>query len=428
MRTNRNRFIVKFVNKSEFDVLKSILQDLTRYLTLAEDKRRHENFAEQPSPDPDLTQLDDSLFPPRSLHSSSRAIPMPYYDAVSDSEMKEVTELSSSFAPNENVFASMHTSDEIHLSSGTSAEFAPSCFSSQDIDSISFSRDDSRAALLADFDVYRSSSSHLLRSLSGVAQHPGPAASTPFPGFHTPNPLQNRASAGQGVPNVPSAASVPSMSTVPQPATLSNPPSGLNGLNGRMDGLNGLNGRMDGLNGLNGRMDSAQSMNRSNPSLLNTASNPSLLHTTSGAFAPTVSTTTTTASPANHFSPFTGPPLRSSSHFRSSSHGESVSSLQRRETEPIDLFLAPESNRSFNTRDSSGVSPQSEASGWINREYSIRANQNVHGSFLNRYYGMYTLEVFGQTLYFVVMENILPYRNIDEVFDLKVAVFLAFHA
>ena len=408
MRTNRNRFIVKFVNKSEFDVLKSILQDLTRYLTLAEDKRRHENFAEQPSPDPDLTQLDDSLFPPRSLHSSSRAIPMPYYDAVSDSEMKEVTELSSSFAPNENVFASMHTSDEIHLSSGTSAEFAPSCFSSQDIDSISFSRDDSRAALLADFDVYRSSSSHLLRSLSGVAQHPGPAASTPFPGFHTPNPLQNRASAGQGVPNVPSAASVPSMSTVPQPATLSNPPSGLNGLNGRMD--------------------SAQSMNRSNPSLLNTASNPSLLHTTSGAFAPTVSTTTTTASPANHFSPFTGPPLRSSSHFRSSSHGESVSSLQRRETEPIDLFLAPESNRSFNTRDSSGVSPQSEASGWINREYSIRANQNVHGSFLNRYYGMYTLEVFGQTLYFVVMENILPYRNIDEVFDLKVAVFLAFHA
>ena len=175
-------------------------------------------------------------------------------------------------------------------------------------------------------------------------------------------------------------------------------------------------------------MDSAQSMNRSNPSLLNTASNPSLLHTTSGAFAPTVSTTTTTASPANHFSPFTGPPLRSSSHFRSSSHGESVSSLQRRETEPIDLFLAPESNRSFNTRDSSGVSPQSEASGWINREYSIRANQNVHGSFLNRYYGMYTLEVFGQTLYFVVMENILPYRNIDEVFDLKVAVFLAFHA
>lgn len=410
MRTNRNRFIVKFVNKSEFDVLKSILQDLTRYLTLAEDKRRHENFAEQPSPDPDLTQLDDSLFPPRSLHSSSRAVPMPYYDAVSDSEMKEVTELSSSFAPNENVFASMHTSDEIHLSSGTSAEFAPSCFSSQDIDSISFSRDDSRAALLADFDVYRSSSSHLLRSLSGVAQHPGPAASTPFPGFHTPNPLQNRASAGQGVPNVPSAASVPSMSTVPQPATLSNPPSGRSGLNGRMDGLNGLNGRMD----------SAQSMNRSNPSLL---------HTTSGAFAPTVSTTTTTTtSPANHFSPFTGPPLRSSSHFRSSSHGESVSSLQRRETEPIDLFLAPESNRSFNTRDSSGVSPQSEASGWINREYSIRANQNVHGSFLNRYYGMYTLEVFGQTLYFVVMENILPYRNIDEVFDLKVAVFLAFHA
>ena len=42
--------------------------------------------------------------------------------------------------------------------------------------------------------------------------------------------------------------------------------------------------------------------------------------------------------------------------------------------------------------------------------------------------GMYTLEVFGQTLYFVVMENILPYRNIDEVFDLKVAVFGAFHA
>lgn len=417
MRTNRNRFIVKFVNKSEFDVLKSILQDLTRYLTLAEDKRRHENFAEQPSPDPDLTQLDDSLFPPRSLHSSSRAVPMPYYDAVSDSEMKEVTELSSSFAPNENVFASMHTSDEIHLSSGTSAEFAPSCFSSQDIDSISFSRDDSRAALLADFDVYRSSSSHLLRSLSGVAQHPGPAASTPFPGFHTPNPLQNRASAGQSVPSVPSAASVPSMSTVPQPATLSNPPSGLNGHIDGLNGLNGLNGRMDGLNG---RMDGAQSMNRSNPSLL---------HATSGAFAPTVSTTTTTTtSPGNHFSPFAGPPLRSSSHFRSSSHGESVSSLQRRETEPIDLFLAPESNRSFNTRDSSGVSPQSEASGWINREYSIRANQNVHGSFLNRYYGMYTLEVFGQTLYFVVMENILPYRNIDEVFDLKVAAFWAFHA
>ena len=405
MRTNRNRFIVKFVNKSEFDVLKSILQDLTRYLTLAEDKRRHENFAEQPSPDPDL---DDSLFPPHSLHASSRAVPMPYYDAVSDSEMKEVTELSSSFVPNENVFASMHTSDEIHLSSGTSAEFAPSCFSSQDIDSISFSRDDSRAALLADFDVYRSSSSHLLRSLSGVAQHPGPAASTPFPGFHTPNPLQNRGSAGAGVPNVPSAASVPTMSTVPQPATLSNPPSGLNGMNGRIDG--------------------SHSTYSSNPSLLNTASNPSLMNATSGGFARTVSTATNNTSPANPFSPFTGPSQRSSSHFRSSSHGESFSSLQRRETEPIDLFLAPESNRSFNTRDSSGVSPQSEASGWINREYSIRASQNVRGSFLNRYYGMYTLEVFGQTLYFVVMENILPYRNIDEVFDLKVAVFGAFHA
>ena len=426
MRTNRNRFIVKFVNKSEFDVLKSILQDLTRYLTLAEDKRRHENFAEQPSPDPDL---DDSLFPPHSLHASSRAVPMPYYDAVSDSEMKEVTELSSSFVPNENVFASMHTSDEIHLSSGTSAEFAPSCFSSQDIDSISFSRDDSRAALLADFDVYRSSSSHLLRSLSGVAQHPGPAASTPFPGFHTPNPLQNRGSAGAGVPNVPSAASVPTMSTVPQPATLSNPPSGLNGLNGLngMNGMNGMNG-VNGVNGMNGRIDGSHSTYSSNPSLLNTASNPSLMNAASGGFARTVSTATNNTSPANPFSPFTGPSQRSSSHFRSSSHGESFSSLQRRETEPIDLFLAPESNRSFNTRDSSGVSPQSEASGWINREYSIRASQNVRGSFLNRYYGMYTLEVFGQTLYFVVMENILPYRNIDEVFDLKVAVFGAFHA
>ena len=43
----------------------------------------------------------------------------------------------------------------------------------------------------------------------------------------------------------------------------------------------------------------------------------------------------------------------------------------------------------------------------------------VMGSFLNRYYGMYSLEVFGQKLFFVVMENILPRCGVTDVYDLK---------
>ena len=43
----------------------------------------------------------------------------------------------------------------------------------------------------------------------------------------------------------------------------------------------------------------------------------------------------------------------------------------------------------------------------------------VVGSFLNKYYGMYSLEVFGQKLFFVVMENILPRCGVTDVYDLK---------
>ena len=43
----------------------------------------------------------------------------------------------------------------------------------------------------------------------------------------------------------------------------------------------------------------------------------------------------------------------------------------------------------------------------------------VIGSFLNKYFGMYSLEVFGQKLFFVVMENILPRCGVTDVYDLK---------
>lgn len=56
------------------------------------------------------------------------------------------------------------------------------------------------------------------------------------------------------------------------------------------------------------------------------------------------------------------------------------------------------------------------------QEYIVQADNHVVGSFLNRYYGMYSLEVFGSTVYFVVMENLLP-SDVNEVYDLKVCCF-----
>lgn len=56
-----------------------------------------------------------------------------------------------------------------------------------------------------------------------------------------------------------------------------------------------------------------------------------------------------------------------------------------------------------------------------NRE--IPFSNQVVGSFLNRYYGMYSIEMFGQKIYFVVMENLLPQGTVSEVYDLKVGVF-----
>ena len=56
------------------------------------------------------------------------------------------------------------------------------------------------------------------------------------------------------------------------------------------------------------------------------------------------------------------------------------------------------------------------------QEYIVQADNHVVGSFLNRYYGMYSLEVFGSTVYFVVMENLLP-SDVNEVYDLKVYFF-----
>ena len=53
-----------------------------------------------------------------------------------------------------------------------------------------------------------------------------------------------------------------------------------------------------------------------------------------------------------------------------------------------------------------------------NRE--IPFSNQVVGSFLNRYYGMYSIEMFGQKIYFVVMENLLPQGTVSEVYDLKV--------
>ena len=52
----------------------------------------------------------------------------------------------------------------------------------------------------------------------------------------------------------------------------------------------------------------------------------------------------------------------------------------------------------------------------------IPFTKEVVGSFLNRYYGMYSIEMFGQKLYFVVMDNLLPRGTVNEVYDLKVGV------
>lgn len=59
-------------------------------------------------------------------------------------------------------------------------------------------------------------------------------------------------------------------------------------------------------------------------------------------------------------------------------------------------------------------------------DYTIQPENQVIGSFLNKYYGMYSLEVFGSTLYFLVMENLLP-DAVDEVYDLKVRMKNAGH-
>ena len=59
-------------------------------------------------------------------------------------------------------------------------------------------------------------------------------------------------------------------------------------------------------------------------------------------------------------------------------------------------------------------------SGLLATNREIPFNNQVVGSFLNRYYGMYSIEMFGQKIYFVVMENLLPRGTVSEVYDLKV--------
>lgn len=62
--------------------------------------------------------------------------------------------------------------------------------------------------------------------------------------------------------------------------------------------------------------------------------------------------------------------------------------------------------------------PSGLSAATTNRE--IPFSNQVVGSFLNRYYGMYSIEMFGQKIYFVVMENLLPQGTVSEVYDLKV--------
>lgn len=77
-----------------------------------------------------------------------------------------------------------------------------------------------------------------------------------------------------------------------------------------------------------------------------------------------------------------------------------------------DSFATPKSDSYRYT------SHQSQSFSYMN-DYGIQPENQVIGSFLNKYYGMYSLEVFGSTLYFLVMENLLP-DAVDEVYDLKV--------
>ena len=264
MRTNQNRFIIKFVNKSEFDVLRSILKDLTQYLTTAEDTRHRENFSDE-TPDhdgvSDMSYQGVSSSSSIAMHTSNPFLhnhmnnPL---QRISDSDMKEATEPSPSFIQTDNPFNSFQNSEEIPLSSEEWAS-SQTFFPCED-HPIDMSASNSRSALLGSFD--------------------------------------------------------------------------------------------------------------------------------------------------NHGNP-----------------NRSASSFHAQDSEPS-LHTTPAGNQSFNSRGSTGISPRGETPVWTGTGSSVQARSRVDGSFLNRYLGMYTLEIFGQTLYFVVMENLLPYRNIDEIYDLKVGLMI----
>ena len=90
--------------------------------------------------------------------------------------------------------------------------------------------------------------------------------------------------------------------------------------------------------------------------------------------------------------------------------------------QPLNTSLNPSINTlnpSYHSIHQSSHSNPARSLGQSSQPAVSQYGSEVAGSFLNKYFGVYSLEVFGSKLFFVVMENILPRCGVTDVYDLK---------